>query len=165
MAGTKASRQQEEDERSGLRDTLTRPLELVLLSVERIQESVDEAVVRGRMTREDANDLVAELVTRGRRTSRDLLGDVEQLLGRGREQIETAAGDARRKAGDRAVRAGRVVGLQPAFPIDDYDDLTVAQVRQRLPGLTPAELRKLRDHERRNANRKSVLAAVDKALD
>ncbi len=164
MAGTKAGRQQEE-ERSGLRDTLTRPLELVLLSVERIQESVDEAVVRGRMTREDANDLVAELVSRGRRTSRDLLGDVEQLLGRGREQIETAAGDARRKAGDQAVKAGRAVGIQPSIPIAGYDELTVAQVRQRLPDLTPAELRKLREYEQRHANRKSVLAAVDKALD
>ena len=30
--------------------------------------------------------------------------------------------------------------------------------------LSPAELRTVRDHERRNANRKSVLAAIDRKL-
>jgi len=163
VAGARERR--DETERGGLRETLGRPLDLVLLSVERIQESMDDAVARGRMTREDANDLVAELVERGRRTSRDLLGDLEQLLGRGRGQIESAAGDARRRAGDQAVRARRAVGIEASAPIADYDEMTVAQVRRHLAGLTPAELRKLREYERRHANRKSVLAAVDKALD
>lgn len=163
MAGARERR--DETERGGLRETLGRPLDLVLLSVERIQESMDDAVARGRMTREDANDLVAELVERGRRTSRDLLGDLEQLLGKGRDQIGTAADDARRRAGEGAVKARRVVGMQQAAPLPGYDDMTVAQVRQRLGGLTPAELRKLGEYERRHANRKSVLAAVERALD
>ena len=51
-----------------------------------------------------------------------------------------------------------------ALAIRAYDDLTAAQVSGKLAGLTPAELRKIRDYERRNANRKSVLAAVEKAL-
>ena len=34
----------------------------------------------------------------------------------------------------------------------------------RLGDLTPAELRKVRDYEKRNANRKSVLAAVEQQL-
>jgi hypothetical protein len=42
--------------------------------------------------------------------------------------------------------------------------LTAGQVEERLAGLTPAELRKVRDYERRHANRKSVLASVEKAL-
>jgi hypothetical protein len=37
-------------------------------------------------------------------------------------------------------------------------------VGDRLGDLTPAQLRTLRDHERRHANRKSVLSAIDKAL-
>lgn len=154
-----------ETERGGLRDSLSRPLDLVLLSVERIQEAMDDAVARGRMTREDANEMVGELVDRGRRTSRDLLGDLEQILGKGRDQIGTAADDARRRAGGGAVRARRAVGIQQAAPLPGYDDMTVAQVRQRLGGLTPAELRKLGEYERRHANRKSVLAAVERALD
>jgi hypothetical protein len=52
----------------------------------------------------------------------------------------------------------------PSFPILNYDDLTASQVQARLGRLTPAELRKVRDYERRNANRKSVLDAVEAKL-
>jgi hypothetical protein len=52
----------------------------------------------------------------------------------------------------------------PSFPILGYDDLTAAQVQSRLDGLSPAELRKVRDYEKRNANRKSVLDAVQSKL-
>ena len=63
-----------------------------------------------------------------------------------------------------ADRARRTVGVGPSFPILGYDDLTAAQVEGRLDGLTPAELRKVRDYERRHANRKSVLGAIERAL-
>ncbi|MDX6732015.1 MAG: hypothetical protein QOC54_1963, partial [Baekduia sp.] len=44
------------------------------------------------------------------------------------------------------------------------DDLTAAQITKRLGDLTPAELRKVRDHERRGEARKSVLAAIERKL-
>jgi hypothetical protein len=37
-------------------------------------------------------------------------------------------------------------------------------VQSRLDGLSPAELRKVRDYEKRNANRKTVLNAVGSKL-
>ena len=52
----------------------------------------------------------------------------------------------------------RGAGVGPSFPILNYGDLTAAQVVARLPDLKPAELRKVRDHERRGGSRKSVLA-------
>jgi hypothetical protein len=58
----------------------------------------------------------------------------------------------------------RVAGVGPSFPILGYDDLTAAQVESRLAGLTPAELRKVRDYERRHANRKTVLSAIEERL-
>ena len=58
----------------------------------------------------------------------------------------------------------RAAGLGRALPIVGYEDLTTAQVKERLIGLDRAELRKVRDHERRNANRKSVLTAIEKRL-
>ena len=63
-----------------------------------------------------------------------------------------------------ADRARRTVGTGQAFPILGYDELTATQVQGRLDGLSPAELRRVRDYERRHANRKSVLAAIDKQL-
>jgi hypothetical protein len=61
-------------------------------------------------------------------------------------------------------RARRAAGIGPSFPILQYDDLTAAQVQGRLGDLTPAELRKVRDYEKRNANRKSVLNSISSKL-
>ena len=66
--------------------------------------------------------------------------------------------------GDDPLDPRRATGLGPAFPIVGYEDLTAAQVAERLDGLSVAELRQVRDHERRNANRKTVLSAVERRL-
>jgi len=128
---------------------LLNPLEALVLTRERVQEVLDDAVARGRMTRDDAADLFAELVRRGRRQTDDLI-----------DSLVAAPADRVLREVDRAKR---VAGLA-AFPVDGYDDLTAAQVIERLDGLSPAELRAVRDHERRNANRKTVLAAIERKL-
>jgi polyhydroxyalkanoate synthesis regulator phasin len=146
----------------------------VVVTRDRLQEALDDAVKRGRLTRTDANDLLLEILRRGRKQTEDVLADIEQLLGRSRVQLGSArrrAGDAGRnvrgRATDRALRevdrARRATGVA-SFPILNYDELTAAQVADRLSDLTPAQLRKVRDYERRNANRKSVLDAIEKAL-
>jgi hypothetical protein len=132
---------------------LLNPLDAVLLTRERLQEVVDDAVERGRMTRSDASDLVTQILSLGRRTTEDVLGDIDQLLGGPADRV--------RREVDKARRA---TGLGPSFPISGYDDLTGAQVQSRLEDLTPAQLRKVRDYERRNANRKTVLAAIETKL-
>lgn len=134
----------------GVLDVLTRG---IVLTAERIQEAMDDAVRRGRMTRDDAEELMQSLVSAGRRQTEELVHDVEQLVGRSRE----AAGDARR-------RARRAAGLRDSFPIARYDELTAAQITSRLGELRAGDLRKVRDYERRHGNRKSVLAAVERAL-
>jgi hypothetical protein len=114
---------------------------LVLLTRERIQETLDEAAERGRVTRRDANELAGELIRRGREQTDELL-----------VQLGRAAGRARRTVGGGSLA------------IKDYDDLTASQVTKQLTGLKPAELRRVREYEARHANRKSVLDAVDRAL-
>ena len=131
--------------------------ERVMLTRERIEEVLGDAVERGQITARDAQGLGSSLVRRGRKETNDVLKDLEQLLGKGRDEIEEAASGVRR-------RAARATGLGSSFPIGDYDDLNVGQVRSRLSGLTPAELRKVRDYERRHANRKTVLAAIESKL-
>jgi polyhydroxyalkanoate synthesis regulator phasin len=149
-----ASRQRPRDTTpDGVRDAVRRvlnPLDAVVITRERLQEVLDDAVGRGRMTRDDAGDLLAELIRRGRRQTDDLLRDIEGAI--------TAPAE-------RVIReVGRATGLGSAFPIMGYDDLTAAQVTDRLVDLTPADLRVVRDYEKRNANRKSVLAAVERKL-
>jgi polyhydroxyalkanoate synthesis regulator phasin len=144
-----------------VRDLLT---DGVVLTAQRIQEALDDAVKRGRMTRRDAEDLAKGLLDAGRRQTQDLLADVEQLLGRSRTEVVSRAS----QSGDRVLRevdrVRRGAGVGPAFPILSYGELTAAQIVARLPDLKPAELRKVRDHERRGASRKSVLGAIDKRL-
>ena len=146
-----------------------KPLGLVVLTTERIQEVLDDAAERGRVTRSDANDLAAQLIARGRQQTDQLLSDIERLLGRGRQQSWPASVGSRWSESidlivRSADRARRTVGVGQTYPILGYDDLTAAQVQARLDGLSPAELRRVREYERRHANRKSVLAAIDKSL-
>ena len=129
------------------------PLGMVMLTRERIEDALNDAVSRGRVTADDAQDLVASLIERGRRQTNDVFGELEDL-------VSTKADKARAKA-DKARRAA---GMGASFPISGYEDLTAAQVQARLDGLAPADLRKVRDHEKRHANRKTVLRAIDQRL-
>ena len=135
---------------STAREQLSRvinPLDLVVITRVRLQEVFDDAVERGRITRGDAADLVSDVLARGRSQADDLFAELEQLLGRA--PIEAAR---------------RVAGLGPEFPITGYDDLTAAEVVAELDGMSDADLRKVREYERANANRKTVLGAVERKL-
>jgi polyhydroxyalkanoate synthesis regulator phasin len=157
-----------------LRDLLSRG---IVITGDRLQETVDEAVKRGRMTRDDAEELVANLLQIGRLQTRDAIAELESVVERSasqtgrlaRTRVSRVAAAARHAPGtDRAMRAvdraRRAAGLGSQFPISGYDELTAAQVKARLAELSAPELRKVRDHERRNANRKSILAAIEKQL-
>ena len=145
------------------------------------------------MTRGDAEKLVSELVRRGRRQTDSLLRELERVSTQARRDVRgraapvrkratQAARQARRQVEGGAGRAGRVVRdaadrpLAQAdrlrrrarvggnFPITAYDQLTASQIRTRISDLTPAELRKVRDYEKRNDNRKGVVSAIEKKL-
>jgi polyhydroxyalkanoate synthesis regulator phasin len=152
----------------------------VTISRERLQEVVDDAVRRGRMTRTDAEELVSRVVTRGRGQAEEILAQLERLLtqvrevggvaGRAREQVGGRAQKARKRAvgavdkplasADRMRRRARV----PGFPITAYDQLTARQIDRRLTELNRSELRKVRDYERRNKARKGLLRSLDRKL-
>jgi polyhydroxyalkanoate synthesis regulator phasin len=150
----------------------------ITISRERLQEVVDDAVRRGRMTRGDAEEMVGRLVTRGRDQAEDLLSQLERVLaqvreapGRAKQQVGDRAGRARKRAvkavdkplagADRVRRAARV----PGFPITAYDQLTIRQIDRRMQELSRAELRRVRDYERRNKGRQSLLRSLDRKLE
>jgi polyhydroxyalkanoate synthesis regulator phasin len=150
----------------------------ITISRERLQEVVDDAVRRGRMTRGDAEEMVGRLVTRGRDQAEDLLSQLERVLA----QVREAPGRAKQQVGDRAVRARkravkavdkplagadrvRRAARVPGFPITAYDQLTIRQIDRRMQELSRAELRRVRDYERRNKGRKSLLRSLDRKLE
>jgi polyhydroxyalkanoate synthesis regulator phasin len=161
------------------RDALERS---VTLSRDRMQEVVDEAVERGRMTRGDANELVSNLVTRGRKYTDDLIRDLERLLEQARKEVDTRTSPARRqatRAAGRVSRAARDVaepalaeadklrrraGVASGSPITAYEQLTANQVKSRLKDLNAAQLRRVRTQEKRGKARKSILKEIDTRL-
>jgi polyhydroxyalkanoate synthesis regulator phasin len=146
----------DEEVRSALATLVDLLARSVTLPSERIRETLDDAVRRGRMTRDDADDLVERLVASGRAQTEELLGRLERVPG---------VGERARAAVQRVERVRRAaLGGAERFPIDDYDTLTAAQVMARLAALEEPELRAVREHEKRNANRKSVLGAIEHRL-
>jgi polyhydroxyalkanoate synthesis regulator phasin len=186
--------------REALRKNLIKPMEMVLISRERIEEVLGEAVDQGRVTASDARRITSGLVKRGQGETRDVLKDLENLLERGRDEArgrtsrarkaatgaaakarreaKGAASKARKEAAgarSRAVRsaspalakvdkARRGAGVGPSFPILEYDELNATQIQRRLGELTPAQLRRVRDYEKRHANRKTVLRGIESKL-
>ena len=122
------------------------PLNAVVLTRRHIEEVLDDAVSRGSMTRSDAQEMAQTLLSRSARATDDFLADVERMLGRRGDQIEDLAPAER------------------GLPIAGYDELSAARVQDRLDGLTPAELRRVREYEQRHANRKTVLDRIDRKL-
>jgi polyhydroxyalkanoate synthesis regulator phasin len=160
------------------RNALERSL---VLSRERLQEAVDDAVKRGRMTQSDANELVSRLVTRGRKQTDDMMKELERLLEQARTEVESRVGPARKRAERAASRVSKRTrdAADPVLaeadklrrragvgrgPITGYDSLTATQVKARLKDLSAADLRKVRTQEKRGKARKSVLGDIEKRL-
>ncbi len=51
-----------------------------------------------------------------------------------------------------------------AFPIPNYDELNVEEVKGMLDGLTAAQLREAREYEKRNKNRETLIVELDRKL-
>ena len=163
---------------AAFRDALERS---VTISRDRLQEVVDEAVERGRMTRGDANELVSKMVSRGRKYTDDLIRDLEKLLDQARKEVEARTATTRTRATRAAGRAARGVRdvadrplaeadrirrrtRAPGGPITAYEQLTASQVKSRLSDLTKADLRKVRTQEKRGKARKGILDDIERRL-
>jgi polyhydroxyalkanoate synthesis regulator phasin len=161
------------------RNALERSL---VLSRDRLQEAVDDAVKRGRMTQSDANELVNRLVTRGRKQTDDMMKELERLLEQARTEVESRLAPARKRAERAASRVSKTTreaadpvlaeadklrrraGVGAGAPITGYETLNATQVKARLKDLNAADLRKVRTQEKRGKSRKGVLDEIEKRL-
>ena len=50
------------------------------------------------------------------------------------------------------------------FPIASYDELNVEEIGDRLDGMTAAEIRTVREYEKRNKNRETLIEQFDRKL-
>ncbi|WP_183098796.1 hypothetical protein [Nocardioides pelophilus] len=154
----------------------------------RVQEIVDELVSRGSLSRADADGLLNQLLTSSKDYSQALLqvldsvtAEARKSIGAGIAPVMATAGklaDSVRQVGKTSGRTSRSSAVAPkaaakpaapsaaapAEPIPGYAGLTVAEIRPRLTGLSPSQLRKVRDLELAGEARKSVLGQIDQLL-
>ncbi len=118
-------------------------------SVEAYAEFLDDAFSRYRSGAERAT----ETAQRGAGT----LADATTGL------VGTAAGAAGATAGA-AAGATREAADAATFPIPGYDSMSVDEIEGRLGPLTDDQVERLRDHERQNQNRKTLIDRYDQKL-
>jgi hypothetical protein len=123
--------------------------ELARESVEAYAEFLDEAFSRYRSGTQRA----AETAQQGARTLTDTTTGL----------VGTATGAATGVAGATAG-ATRSAAEEATFPIPGYDGMNVEEISARLDGLTDEQIRRLRDYERQNQNRKTLIDRYDAKL-
>ncbi len=118
-------------------------------SVEAYAEFLDDAFSRYRSGTEQAVQSAREGARSFTETTTGLVGTAASAAG----ATAGAAAGAAREASDAAT-----------FPIPGYDGMTVEEIEERLGPLTDDQVRRLRDHERENQNRKTLVERYDTML-
>jgi hypothetical protein len=54
--------------------------------------------------------------------------------------------------------------MNGSFPVTGYDEMTVAEVAERLDTLTADELKQVREYEKRNKNRETLIDQIDRRI-
>jgi hypothetical protein len=127
--------------------------ELARESVEAYAQFLDEAFARYRSGTERA----AGSAQQGART---LAETTTGLIG-------TATGAATETAGaaaGAASGAARSAADEATFPIPGYDEMNVEEISNRLDTLSGDQVRRLRDYERQNQNRKTLIERYEAKL-
>ncbi len=145
----------------------------VVLSTDRVQSVLEDAVLRGRMTRRDAEELATSLVSLGREQAQELrsalarsVGDTVDSVGgavaKTHSAVTTAAAKPRRRSRPESVNGSSTV---PTSRIpDDPSTLTAAGLIDLTASLSTSELWTLRELEAAGKARATVLRAIDRKL-
>ena len=75
-----------------------------------------------------------------------------------------AATDATARTVDAATESARRTAEAATFPIAGYDEMNVEEISDRVDALTDEQVRRLRDYERANQNRKTLIERFDSRL-
>ncbi|MDX8152442.1 DUF892 family protein [Patulibacter brassicae] len=97
----------------------------------------------------------------------EAVGRVASAVAEGARDAAEAAEDALRRAPGAAQAEGVVRGTVAGaddLPIAGYDDLTVAELAERIPRLSPREIATIEAYERRHKDRRGVLQVTEREL-
>lgn len=138
----------------------------VTVSRERLQEVLDDAVDRGRMTRRDAETVISELLDRGRRQRDTLLDELERLgkqIGKQSENLARQAREVTEKPlakAERKLRRGRAKSARRTDkkPTGSPPALAAAKTKRSSSSASAVEPFPIADYDNLNATevRKSL---------
>ncbi len=123
------------------------------------QGIVDGMIEELRQQAESNRAIVGELVERAERQRDAFQTLVEESVDAYTDLFD--APFAYFRQGMELVESGMTGG---GFPIANYDEMNVAEIGNRLAGLTAAQIRELREYERRNKNRETLIEQFDRKL-
>jgi molybdopterin converting factor small subunit len=128
-------------------------------SVRFAQEVLDGAVREVRHQAESNRSLTQELVERAEQQR----GAYQTLVGQSVDAYMDLlyAPLSYYKQGLRVVE-GEID--RASFPIANYDELNVAEISKHIDGLSAAQIREVREHEKRNKNRETLIDQFDRKL-
>jgi hypothetical protein len=82
-----------------------------------------------------------------------------------RVQSVSAARGVRESAAEQTARAVETTApINSTFPIAGYDEKNVEEISRRLKTLTGEQLRRVKDYERRNKNRETLVREIDRNI-
>lgn len=156
----------------------------VTIQATKLQELMDDLVVRGSLSRAEADNLLGQLVSASKAYSQALLQVLDTVTETATAPVRTAGRLAETVAGTVAQSVKQAPRLvpgrrKPAAPraaakpvaavtalptLPDLSTLTVPQAKARLTGLDASALRKLREQEVAGKNRKGVLDEIARQL-
>ena len=90
-----------------------------------------------------------------------------RYAGREEEVAARIVNKQRKQYGEiREERGMKAQGKSPdrGLPVENYQQMTIAEVEKHLDGLRPADIRRLRSYESRHKNRKGMLQKFDRLL-
>ena len=91
--------------------------------------------------------------------------DLQQTSERSAQTLQEATQQAQRTAAEETARV--IESTAPgngSLPIAGYDQKKVGEITSRLDALTDEQLRRVRDYERRNKNRESLVREIDRKI-
>jgi hypothetical protein len=101
-----------------------------------------------------------EFTDRGLRTTQQVARQGLRVAEEATEQTE----EVLRKTEDATREAELRTGVLAALKTDDYEKLTVAEITEKLDGLTAEELKQLREFEKRNKDRETLVERIDRKI-
>jgi hypothetical protein len=125
---------------------------------EATQQSVQAAVQAASQSAQQAMEAVSQVGVQGVQA----IGDASQ---QGAESANQAAPQAAR-GGEQVAQEGAPAAERVAtgVPIQDYDNLNVAEIVEQLDNLSTEELKRVRAYEQKNKNRNTLLHQIDRRM-